>query len=142
MIYYRKARREDCGGLIKVLSETWDIDNIIPEIFKMVVSDPNTVVFVALDDETERLVGTATFFWQYKLIRNGSIAGYIEEVAVAEEYTKHGIGKELVRLCTEEARRMGCYKVTLCCYEDLISFYVKCGFYKCNSTMRMDFNNE
>ena len=49
-----------------------------------------------------------------------------------------GLGTALVRHAIEEARRLGCYKVILDCFEPLVGFYDRMGFRPFNRGLRLD----
>src|SRR5947207_3011814 len=61
----------------------------------------------------DRVVGTATLLIERKFIHHGGLVGHIEDVAVHKDYQRQGIGTSLVKHITEEARKLGCYKVIL-----------------------------
>ncbi|MBI4049400.1 MAG: GNAT family N-acetyltransferase [Candidatus Doudnabacteria bacterium] len=67
--------------------------------------------------------------------------GFLEDVFVAEEYRKQGIGTELVKTAIEEAKRQGCYKL-ICtsreASEKIHAFYKRLGFKKWGFEFRMD----
>jgi glucosamine-phosphate N-acetyltransferase len=85
-----------------------------------------------------RAVGTASLLLEQKFIHGGGWAGYIEDVAVHADYQQQGIGTALVRHATEEARRRGCYKVILCCFEPLVPFYTRLGYRPHTRGLRID----
>ena len=43
-----------------------------------------------------------------------------------------------MRHATEQARKLGCYKVILSCFERLVPFYEALGYHKHDVGMRMD----
>ena len=94
----------------------------------------HTYVAVAQD----RIVGTLTLLAEQKFIHHGGLCGHIEDVSVHPEFKQHGIGSALVRHALEEARRLGCYKVILDCFENLVPFYQRLGFRSYNVGMRID----
>jgi glucosamine-phosphate N-acetyltransferase len=85
-----------------------------------------------------RVIGTASLILEQKLIHGGGWAGHIEDVAVHPEFRGHGIGSALVRHATAEARRLGCYKVILDCFEHLVPFYGHLGYHRENVGLRHD----
>jgi glucosamine-phosphate N-acetyltransferase len=84
------------------------------------------------------VIACATLHLQKKLIRNGGIAGFIEEVAVREDYRGEGAGEFLIRELVKIAEKLNCYKVVLSCYPDRIDFYTRCGFEKETTNMRIN----
>jgi GNAT superfamily N-acetyltransferase len=130
----REFQKGDELGLLKVLSETWWITEIeIHNLDQWMLNNHN---FVAV--EGEEIIGTITLHIQKKLIRNGGIAGYIEDVAVKEKFRGNKIGYLLVQKALEKARYLGCYKVILSCFDERINFYERCGFFRECNTMRVD----
>jgi len=85
-----------------------------------------------------RVVGTATLLVEQKFIHRGGKVGHIEDVAVHREQQLRGIGSCLVKHATDEARKLGCYKVILDCFERLAPFYVRLGYRVFNVGMRQD----
>jgi glucosamine-phosphate N-acetyltransferase len=86
----------------------------------------------------ERVAGTASLLVEQKFIHGGGRVGHIEDVAVHPDFRHHGIGSALVRHATEEARRHGCYKVILNCFERLTPFYAQLGYRPHDVGMRID----
>jgi glucosamine-phosphate N-acetyltransferase len=84
-------------------------------------------------------VGTATLLVEQKFIHHGGKVGHIEDVAVHRDRQLRGIGTRLVKHATEEARKLGCYKVILDCFERLAPFYARLGYRTFNVGMRNDF---
>jgi glucosamine-phosphate N-acetyltransferase len=86
-----------------------------------------------------RVVGTASLLVERKFIHRGGKVGHIEDVAVHRDLQLKGIGTQLVKHATEEARKLGCYKVILDCFERLAPFYARLGYRVFNVGMRNDF---
>ena len=87
----------------------------------------------------ERVAGTASLLVEQKFIHGGARVGHIEDVAVHEDFRHHGLGSALVRHATDEARKLGCYKVVLDCSEGLVPFYARLGYRPHNLGLRIDF---
>ncbi len=85
-----------------------------------------------------RVVGTISLLVEHKFIHGGGRCGHIEDVVVHHDHEGRGIARALVRFAVEEARRLGCYKVILSCYEALVPFYERCGFHTHDCGMRLD----
>lgn len=130
----REFRREDREGILEVLQEVWNISKIEDSVLEEWMK--NNYNFVAV--EGDEVIGTLTLHTQKKLIRDGGIAGFIEDVAVKEEYRGGKIGSVLVQKAIEKAREVGCYKVILSCFEERIGFYERNGFFKESNTMRIN----
>ena len=84
--------------------------------------------YVAWSTVSKAVIGTASLLVEQKFIHQGGMVGHIEDVSVRLGYEKRGIGTALVRHATEQARKIGCYKVILNCAEHLIPFYESLGF--------------
>lgn len=120
-------------GLLKTYQEVWKIDEVTEETLHNFLATDNYMIVA--EDEGE-IIGTATLHFQRKLIRNGGIAAFIEDVAVREKYRGQGIGAKLVEHLVEEAKNSGCYKINLSCFPERIAFYERCGFKQESITMR------
>jgi len=92
--------------------------------------------FVARIDD--RIVGTASLIIEEKFIHEGGRSGHIEDVAVHQDFQKHGVGAAMVRYVVEQARAAKCYKVILNCSEGTSAFYEKLGFRRHDIGMRLD----
>jgi glucosamine-phosphate N-acetyltransferase len=86
----------------------------------------------------QRVVGTASLLLEQKFIHGGGWVGHIEDVAVHRDCREQGIGSALVRHATLEARRLGCYKVILNCFEHLVPFYGQLGYRPHDVGLRID----
>jgi glucosamine-phosphate N-acetyltransferase len=85
-----------------------------------------------------QVVGTASLVVEPKFIHRGGKVGHIEDVAVRPDGREHGVGSALVRHATAQARKLGCYKVILSCYDRLVPFYSKLGYRPHDVGMRID----
>lgn len=83
-------------------------------------------------------VGALTLLVEQKFIRNGGLAGHIEDVAVRRDYQGRSIGKQLIETATSVARELGCYKNVLSCSEENVPFYERCGYRRHGVEMRID----
>ena len=130
----REFQKGDEAGLLEILKETW----YITEIQENVLSEwmTNNYNFVAVEEQ--EIIGTITLHLQRKLIRNGGLAGFIEDVAVKEKFRGNKIGFLLVQKALEKARDLGCYKVILSCFDERVNFYEKSGFFRECNTMRVN----
>lgn len=126
MIGIREFKKEDLdNGYIETISEVWPCDGITEETLSKVL-DKNCYIFVAeVDGE---IVGSLSLYIQYKFIHNGSSVGSIEEVVIRKEFMNNNIGSMLVNKAVKKCEEIGCYKVLLYCYDDVVSFYEKNGF--------------
>jgi glucosamine-phosphate N-acetyltransferase len=86
----------------------------------------------------ERVIGTASLVIEQKFIHKAGKIGHIEDVAVHPDARHLRVGSALIRHAVEHARRLGCYKVILSCYDRLVPFYEQLGFRKHDLGMRLD----
>jgi len=118
---------------LAVLSELSDVGLTLEEARKIKY---NSKIYVAVHGE--RIVGTISLFIEQKFIHQGGKVCHIEDVVVSKEYRNMGIGKRLVQHGINEAKKYGCYKVILQCFEEVTSFYEEIGFKKFNLGMRLN----
>lgn len=130
----REFQKGDEAGLLEILKETWYITEIQENVLYEWMT--NNYNFVAVEEQ--EIIGTITLHLQRKLIRNGGIAGFIEDVAVKEKFRGNKIGFLLVQKALEKARDLGCYKVILSCFDERVNFYEKSGFFRECNTMRVN----
>ena len=121
-------------GLLETYQEIWKIDEITEFTLRDWMSNNNYMI-VAENDDGE-IVGTCTLHLQKKFIRNGGVAGFIEDVAVREYLRGKNIGSQLVQKALELANEKNCYKVVLSCFSERVNFYKKNGFFEESLTMR------
>jgi len=126
MIGIREFRKEDLdNGYIETISEVWTCDVITEETLQKVL-DKNTYIFVA--ENNGEIVGSLSLYIQNKFIHNGSSVGSIEEVVTRKEFRGKNIGSLLVDKAVKKCEELGCYKVLLYCYDEVVYFYEKNGF--------------
>jgi len=136
MVIIRDFKTEDIhNGLLETLKEVWAIDKIDNTILESWLINDNHMVIAELGGE---IIGTATLHLQKKLIRNGGIAGLVEDVAVREKFRGNNIGHKLIQKLIEKAKEFGCYKVILSCFPERVSFYERNGFFKESILMRLN----
>src|SRR5262249_37917110 len=93
--------------------------------------------YIACSAESAAVIGTVSLLIEQKFIHRGGLVGHIEDVSVRPGYEKMGIGTALAQHATEQARKLGCYKVILNCAEHLVSFYESIGFRRHEVQMRI-----
>jgi glucosamine-phosphate N-acetyltransferase len=125
-------------GFLETLSSLADADMSYEEALKVFQSRlrAGQRTYVAKIDD--RVVGTATLLVERKFIHHGGLVGHIEDVAVHKDFQRRGIGTSLVRHITEEARKLGCYKVILNCFEHVAPFYMRLGYRRHDLGLRID----
>lgn len=80
----------------------------------------SAAVMLAVDDETEQVVGFVT------ALSDGVLSAYLPLLEVLPQVQGQGIGRELVRRILEKLQ--GLYAVDLVCDDDLVPFYERFGF--------------
>lgn len=134
MIIIRQLHdNDDLQGLLDTYKEVWHITEITNKTLQEYIDNSN---YMAVADKDGKIIGTATLHLQKKLIRNGGVAAFIEDVAIREKYRGQGIGADLVEHLIEKAKSLGCYKINLSCFPERIAFYERLGFKQESTTMR------
>lgn len=130
----RKLKVDDISnGLLELLKEVWFIEEITIETFNKFISNNNHMFIV---EDNHEIIGSATLHLQQKFIRNGSIAGFIEDVVIKETHRGKNIGSQLIQHLISEGENLGCYKIVLSCFPERVSFYERNGFYNESILMR------
>ena len=130
----REFQKDDIHkGLLETYKEVWHITEITEQTLNEYLTTGNYMVVAEDEDE---IIGTATLHLQKKLIRDGGLASFIEDVAVREKYRGHGVGAKLIEHLIEKAKSLGCYKINLSCYPERVAFYERCGLKQESITMR------
>ena len=127
-----------CRGFLDTLASLSDVELTPAEAVPVLEARRRAGVrtFVARADDA--VVGTASLVVERKFIHGGGFVGHIEDVAVHRDHQKKGIGAALIRHAVDEARKLGCYKVILSCFEDRVPFYEGLGFRPHDVGMRID----
>lgn len=105
----------------------------IEQMKRVLLSRPGNIVTYVITIE-DKIVATATCIFERK-IRYNQLCCHIEDVGVRKDFRDQGLGKIIVDHCLGVAKSKHCYKVKLCCSDDLESFYSKLGFKKNNNGM-------
>ena len=140
MLVIRYFERGDTSrGLLETLKEVWSVSEISESTLDSWFKNNNYMVIAEFNGE---IVGSATLHLQQKIIRNGGVAGFIEDVVVKESYRGNNIGTQLIQELIKKAENLGCYKVILSCFPERINFYKKNGFIEESVTMRYNFKKK
>lgn len=137
-ISIRQLQRDDFDcGFLETLAALTSVELSADRARELFDSKPvNQFTFVAVHGH--RVIGTTSLVIDQKYIHSGGRVGHIEDVAVAKDFQRRGIGTELVRYAAEFAGEAGCYKVILHCFAELSPFYQRLGFRDFNIGMRLD----
>ena len=139
----RRANKHDIDRLLDLLSQVLEVHaKVRPDIFKsgstkysreqleVKVDDDKSPIYVATIDDY--VVGYA--FIKIRLPEESNTAKnkvfYLDDLCVDEKYRHQGIGKALFNFVKEEAKRIGCYELTLNAWvdnKDACKFYEKMG---------------
>ena len=149
----RKAQEKDIPRIMDLLSQVLEIHaSIRPDIFipgttkytreelNAILQNEKTPVYVAVNDEDET-VGYAFCVLKQQPFSNNMIqfdSLFVDDLCVDGKCRGQHIGEALFRFVKEEARRLGCYEVTLNVWEGNDSakgFYEKMGLKVKSSTM-------
>jgi len=131
----REFKPDDINkGLLETYKEVWDITEISEETLNEWLSNDNYMIVA--ENENGTIVGTCTLHIQKKFIRNGGVAGLIEDVAVRQNLRGKNVGTLLVKKALDLAKNKNCYKVILSCFSERVSFYERNGFFIESLTMR------
>jgi GNAT superfamily N-acetyltransferase len=116
-VIIREAKKQDLQLVISLYSQP-DMDNgqIISlakaeRIFQMIKNYPFFKIYVAVLNEA--IVGTFELVIMDNLAHQGTPSGIIEDVVVAKQYQRKGIGKAMMQHAMRVCKEMGCYKVSL-----------------------------
>lgn len=78
--------------------------------------------------EGDDLVGFINVAW------DGAIHAFVLDTMVAVRIRRHGVGRQLVALAVNEARRAGCEWLHVDVEDHLVAFYMEaCGFERTNA---------
>ena len=129
----RKAKSTDLPQILRLYAELQPLDQLIDASEAIAVFEKaitcGVVYFVA--DSGEQIVGSCYIAIIPNITRQCSPIGFIENVVVASDCQRRGIGRKLMNAAIEHAMKQGCYKVTLQSgtkRDDAHKFYKSIGF--------------
>lgn len=108
--------------------------------FQEIAADPRQRLLVV--EAQGRVIGTATLVIVPNLSHRGRPYALVENVVVDASARGAGYGEQLMRRALEEARRAGCYKLSLTSNKqraDAHRFYRRLGFRATHEGLRIDF---
>lgn len=142
----RKASTKDIPRIKELLQQVLEIHaNIRPDIFipgtakytekelEDILSDENRPIYVATSRE-DTCIGYAFFILKNQPFSNNMVpfkSLFIDDLCVDQNTRGQHIGEKLIEHVKEEAKKMGCYEVTLNVWAGNTSaekFYEKMGF--------------
>lgn len=115
----RRALTQDLEALVRLLGEIHVGESEIDppgeakaaSVFDAVLAQPGRTLLVA--EEAGRVVGSADVLVVPNLTHGAAPWAIVENVVVAEESRRKGIGRSLMQEAIALARATGCYKVQL-----------------------------
>ena len=140
----RELRKEDLDpslGFLETLNNLAEVGNLSQEKAEEVLEIINAQgsrVFVAVN-EAGQIMGSVTLMLEQKFLREGKLAGHIEDVVTRKGYEGMGVASVLMNKAMETAKESGCYKLILDCDNKLIPFYKKFGFEEKEKCMKIYF---
>jgi len=136
-VMVREADKNDLAAILSLYSQP-SMDNcqvlLLNEaqtIFERTRSYPFYKVYVAVLDE--EIVGTFELLIMDNLAHQGSPSAIIEDVVVAKEYQRKGVGRAMMQYAMKICKEKGCYKAALSSNlkrEEAHEFYESLGFQK------------
>lgn len=147
----REANEADLPQLIALLAQL--APDIIPDredttsplpyeyhlVLRQILDTPGQHVFVAV--EGRHIVGSLALAITPNLSHRATPWAIIENMVVDEGHRSKGYGELLIRHAIEEARRAGCYRVSLTTNKrrtDAHRFYERLGFQRTHEAFRLD----
>ena len=128
----RKAKEKDIPRILELLSQVLEIHaSIRPDIFIPgttkytneelvgILRSENTPVYVAVD-ENDETIGYAFCVLKQQPFSNNMVqfsSFFIDDLCVDEKYRGKKIGETLFQYVKQEAKRLGCYEITLNVWE-------------------------
>lgn len=137
----RDLQQEDLRPLLDLLSHLtkapYLTDEQLLDVFQRRKA-AGVVTKVAVDAESNDIIGTASLVIEPKFFRGGRNVAHIEDVVTDPNHRQNGVGHHLLTSLQECAVKLNCYKIILDCVDSCAPFYEKKGFRKCERQMRMD----
>lgn len=141
----RRAQVKDIPAIMKLLSQVLEIHaSIRPDIFipgttkytveelTTIINDDQKAVFVAVDED-DQVLGYAFTQLQEQPFSTNMVqfkSLFIDDLCFDSTQRSQGVGRALLDYVKAEAKRLGCYEVTLNVWEgndSAINFYKKNG---------------
>ncbi len=127
------------GRFLETLSSLSEVNLTVEEAEEVYRARLGQGIRTYIAVSNKLIAGTASLLLERKFSHRGGLVAHIEDVAVHRSFQKRGVGTALVAHLTEEARKLGCYKAVLDCFERLVPFYTRLGYRPHNVGLRVDF---
>ncbi|MFH1505368.1 MAG: GNAT family N-acetyltransferase [archaeon] len=132
---------DDPTDFLETLSNLTEIGELPAEKLKTLLDKMNSQdihVFVVVTEDG-KIIGSTSVIIEQKFAHSGYIVGHIEDVCTRKGFEGLGVGSAVIKQALEYAKKRGCYRVILDCYDKLMPFYEKFGFKKNSNEMRLYF---
>ena len=126
-------------GFLKTLENLTEVGDLSLKEAKNIldkIKAQGSHIFVAVTDNGQ-IIGATTLLLQQKFIHKGCVVGHIEDVCTRKGFECMGVGSATVKKAIEYAKKRGCYRIILDCYDKLVPFYEEFGFKKNSNEMRL-----
>ncbi len=150
MAKIREATEADLPRLVELLAQLSpdepdreDLSEPLPFAYHLMLrhiqETPGNRIFVL--EVRKRIVGTVALSVFPNLSHTGTPYAIIENVIVDAKHRSKGYGEALIRHAVEEARKAGCYKVSLTSNKrrtEAHRFYERLGFQRTHEAFRIN----
>lgn len=103
-------------------------------------SQPQQYHNMVIIDDQGKVAAAGNIVIEQKMIHHCGRVGHIEDIAVHESQQGKQLGKALILLLLDIAKRENCYKVILDCDPKNVGFYEKCGLKQCGIEMSIRYD--
>lgn len=134
-VLFRPVEKKDINEIFPLLQQLVEIDYSNRDKEKCwELFESNTATNSIVGVYKDKIVAYGSIIIENKI--RGTVSGHIEDIVVSNKVRNKNIGTKLIKHLVEIGEQKGCYRITLFCKKDLISFYSKNGFEVNNITMK------
>nr|CAI5851537.1 unnamed protein product [Callosobruchus analis] len=120
------------NGFLQILRQLTTVGNVSRSLFEnqfwKMKKSGGYFITVIEDTRTHEIIGASTLITELKFIHGCALRGRLEDVVVNNTYRGKQLGKLIVLTVTLLAKKLGCYKMSLDCKDNLIPFYKSLGY--------------
>ncbi|CAH1107641.1 unnamed protein product [Psylliodes chrysocephalus] len=132
-IVVRPLRLSDFDkGFLQILSQLTAVGNISKSDFEQQFWNMRKAggyyITVIEDTRSKQIIGSSTLITEFKFIHECAVRSRLEDVVVNNTYRGKQLGKLIVLTVTLLAEKLGSYKMSLDCKDNLIPFYKTLGY--------------
>ena len=141
-IVVRRAADDDLSAIVALLGELHDPSSALADTAtwtRMLAQEDRVILLAEVDG---RAAGTADVSFASNLTHGAQPRAYVENVAVATDHRRNGVGRAIMAEVERLARDAGCYKVTLMSAnhrDGAHRFYEEIGYDRCAVGFRKSF---